>query len=416
MKRKILFVIIIACFAAVSFGARRSRSNVQKIIQLTDPKTSGGMTFQEALSKLKVVDRFSGQTVDKSVVSQLAWAGLGNRVTPEMAQLTPQPLQSPFPMQLFFVMNDGVYFYQPVNNSLEQILEGDIRTVLASAAPTMPNAVATAGCVVIVTSTSNRGAAARRSGAAGNSKNTTQLEAGHIAQNIQLQAVCLEQGLGSIAITDFDDSAVRKICGLSRDLDVIYMVCVGFLSDQNKPGDGSSSGSAAAKKAAIIVPAENFENVEFFETLGALNQAKVNVTVASNRLGPIIGRNGQPFEPGILANQIRVDNFDAIIVIGGPGAAVFMTDTVVLSIIQEAFDKRKIIGATSYGTSVLAQAGILRSGVKVTGLMNESANIGRMGGIFTGQLVEKDSRIITCSGPQGAAKFARDITDAILGK
>jgi protease I len=197
---------------------------------------------------------------------------------------------------------------------------------------------------------------------------------------------------------------------------VIYMVCVGYLSEQNKTGEGNSSGSAASKKAAIIVPAENFENVEFFDTLGALNQAKVNVTVASNRLGPIIGRNGQPFEPGILANQIRVDNFDAIIVIGGPGTAAFMTDTVVLSIIQEAFDKRKIIGATSFGTSVLAQAGILRSGVKVTGLMNESANIGRMGGIFTGQLVEKDSRIITCSGPQGAAKFARDITDAILGK
>ena len=411
MKRKIVFVIIVACFAAVSFGQRRARTAVQKIIQLTKPATADGMSFQEALSKLRSVPRFTGQVVDRTVISQLAWAGLGNRQTPEMAQIIPQPMQSYTPTQLFFATNEGVFFYQPVNNSLEQLVDRDIRTALAGTVP-MPESVTSAGCVIIITSVDIKNAAARRGGSSANVRNAMLLEAGHIAQNIQLQAVCIE-GLGSIAISEFEASAVSKACGLPRDVDVLYMVCVGALAEQEK--NGNSSNPAVIKRAAIIVPGADFEDTELFDTLNILNQAAIQTIVASNRLGKIIGMNKSAFEVQVLADKIRVDDFDSIIIIGGKGASMFINEPIMGNILREAFQKKKIIGATSFGTSVLASAGILQ-GIKVTGLVSERINIEKMGAIFVNSPVEKDMPIITCAGPDASKIFAAAIVNAVRGK
>ncbi|MBN1974675.1 MAG: DJ-1/PfpI family protein [Sedimentisphaerales bacterium] len=412
MKRKMLFIIIIACFTAVSFGQRRARTSILKIIQLTKPVTSGTTSFEDALSKLRPAEKFTGQPVDNTIVGQLAWAGLGNRISSSAAQVIPQPLQSPFPMQIYMVINEGVFFYQPLNHSMERIVEGDIRLALAGATA-MPTSVASAGCVIVVASTSvSRNTAARRGGTSASARNAMLLEAGHIAQNIQLQAVCLE-GLGSTAISEFDSSAVSKVCNLQRDLDVLYIVCVGYMTEREKLANPSDT--AAAKKAAIIVPAQNFEDEEFWQTKNMLDSARILVTVVSNQPGPIRGRNGTLFDVPVRADQIRADDFDALIVIGGPGTSIFNNDPVVRNLLRDASQKRKIIGASSYGTVILAGAGILQ-GVKVTGPVAESTNIQRMGAVFSNLPVEEHMRVITCAGPQAARIFATALADAILGR
>lgn len=405
MKRKILFLVLIACFTAVSFGQRRARSTVQKIVQLTKPAASGGKSFQEALANLRTNDKFTGMPIDKNTIGQLAWAGLGNRVIPGIVPVTPSPLESPFPTQLFVVANDGVFYYQPINHSLEQITEGDVRIALANATG-IPAAVTNAGCVMIITSNVTRNAATRST----TSSSAMLLEAGHIAQNIQLQAACLE-GLGSVTISVFEASKVSQICSLPRGYDVLYMVCIGFTAGQ---GNGSSSG-ATAKKAAIIVPSENFQDDEFWQTKAILESARILVTVASNRPGPIRGMNASLFEVSVTANQIKAEDHDAIIVIGGLGAAMFNNDLAVLNLLRDASQKRKIIGATSSGVLVLGNAGILR-GVKVACPVELSTSVSQMGAVYSIALVEENLRIITCAGPQVARNFATALADGILGK
>ena len=418
MKRKILIVLMAVCFAAISLGQRRNARNaVQKIIQLTQPKTTGKMSFEEALSKLRNTYRFTGQPLDRSLIGQLAWAGLGNRQPAPSGQAPPpQLLQSPFPTQLFIATNEGVFFYQSLNNSLEQIMEGDVRPTLA-ASTTMPDPVVSSGCVILITSSVTRNTGTRTAGTRRGSATTADstkvamlIEAGHIAQNIQLQAVSLDQNLSSTSMSNFDARAVARVCGLPRELEVLDIVCVGYLPDSGTPG------SAVSKRALIIVPSANFEDKEFFDTYNALISASIQTVVASNRVGPIRGVNGGMFEVQVRLDTLRADNFDGIIVIGGPGAAVFINDPYITTLLNDAFAKTKIIGATSLGTSVLASTGILRSGIKVTGLPSDAINIAQTGAIFTTQLVENDQRVITCIGPQGSEKFGREIADAILGK
>ena len=409
MKRKILFLIVIACFTALSFGQRRTRSTVEKIIQLPEPAKSGGENFQTILAKLRATDRFTGQPIEKNQIGQLAWAGLGNRVIPEVNPVIPEPLESILPTQIYVVANDGVFYYQPVNHSLEQIAQGDVRLPLANATP-MPGVVSNAGCVMIITSSVTKNSTTSRRSSSGISRNTMLLEAGHIAQNIQLQAACIK-GLGSITISDFDDKNVTKVCGLPRGSDVLYMVCVGYAAEQ---GNGNSN-TATAKKAAIIVPSQDFQDEEFFETMSMLDSAGIAVTVVSNRLGPIRGVKGAPFEVTVLADQIRADEFDAIIVIGGPGAAMFNNDSVVMNLLQDASHRRKIIGATTYGVLVLANAGILQ-GTKVACPVTLSTNLNMMGVVCSNAPVEEHMRVITCASSEIpiVRTFARSLADGIL--
>ena len=413
MKRKILFLIIIVLFSTVSFAQRRTRNSIQKIIQLTEPQTTGGMPFQEALSKAKNVPVFTGEPIDRTTIGQLAWAGLGNKQTPDTFVATPAPGESLFPSQLYFITSEGVFFYQPINHSLEQIYEGDTRMALANTT-TMPNSVVSAGCVIVVTSsvTSSRSSTRRTTTSSSTDidRASMLLEAGHIAQNIQLQAVSLDKGLGTNVISNFDSRAVNTACNLPRELDALYLICVGYMTEEaNNPT------VSAQKKAAIIVPAQNFDDVEFFTTLSTLTAAKIQTVVASNRTGMIVGMNGGTFQVGMPIQQLRVLDYDSIVVIGGSGATIFINDLLMVNIIREAFNNRKIIGATSMGTSVLASAQILQ-GIKVTGIATEAGNIQQMGAIFSNIPVEEDKRIITCAGPQAARLFSTALADAILGK
>ena len=52
------------------------------------------------------------------------------------------------------------------------------------------------------------------------------MEAGHIAQNIHLQAVAL--GLGSVPVGAFSDNAVKKVLGPPKNLTPIYIIPVGY--------------------------------------------------------------------------------------------------------------------------------------------------------------------------------------------
>ncbi|MBN2589891.1 MAG: DJ-1/PfpI family protein [Sedimentisphaerales bacterium] len=410
MKRKILFLVVIACFTALSFGQRRNRTTIQKIIQLTKPATTAGKGFQELLAGLRPTDRFAGQALEKNQIGQLAWAGLGNRINPGIIPVTPSPLESPFPTQIYVVANDGVFYYQPINHSLEQIAEGDARLTLANAT-SMPVSVSSAGCIMLITSSGTRNSSSRRTGTPTSAKSAMLLEAGHIAQNIQLQAACLE-GLGSITISDFDESNVSKACSLPRSADVLYMVCVGYVTE---PVNGNSSNAATTKKAAIIVPSENFQDDEFWQTKNMLESAKILVTVVSNRAGPIRGINGTLFDVPLAADRIRADQFDAVIVIGGPGAAMFNNDLVVRDLLRAASQGGKIIGATSYGTIVLASAGILQ-GIKIACPVELSTDLTMMGAVCSNVPVEEHMSVITCAGPQVARTFATALANGILSR
>ena len=408
MKRlTILIIILTTCFSVFCLGQSRARALIQKVIQLTEPNTQGTIPFEAALAKQRNVLAFTGQTLERSVIGQLAWAALGIRESQKGLQ-TPLPQDETSDITLYLATDEGVFVYQPQENSLEQKIYQDVRIPLAAATAPMGDSVAGAGCTFIITAPTRR--LAQRST---NTRISTYLQAGQIAQNIRLQAICLN--LGASAISNFNSRSVTTACRLPRNLVPIYIISVGYPASPTISEAGNNQENAAPKRAALIVPSVNFQDEELFETLRALNAAAVQTVIASTRTGILKGSRGTPIEAGILVNQLKVDDYDALIFIGGIGAGEYIFDQAALSLIRQAWDKRKILAATSTAPTILASAGILK-GVKVTALITESDRLKAVGAVYTGTPVEQNMKIITCTSPAAAVPFARAVTDAITGK
>ena len=132
MKRLTILAIVLACFATLCLGRSRARTP-QMIIQLTDPDLIGTVTLEEALARRRSVRQFSTQPLKRSQISQLAWAGQG--VTePQRGLRTAPSAGATYPIELLFATHEGLFVYRPIDHSLMQIGDQDIRNDLAAAA------------------------------------------------------------------------------------------------------------------------------------------------------------------------------------------------------------------------------------------------------------------------------------------
>jgi protease I len=177
---------------------------------------------------------------------------------------------------------------------------------------------------------------------------------------------------------------------------------------QDSPG-------AKAKKAVLIVASKDFRDEELFETRDALKNAQVQTVIASTKTGTVTGMLGGQAQAEIFVSSIVVDDYDAIIFVGGTGASQYFDDAAALDIARKAASKSKVLAAICIAPTTLANAGVLK-GVKATCFSSERNKLEKAGAIYTGAAVEKDGLIITADGPRSAAKFGKTIANALAGK
>jgi len=313
-----------------------------------------------------------------------------------------------YPIELLFATQEGLFVYRPADHSLLQTGDLDIRNMLAGAA-SMAESVAGAGCDIIVAGAVRKLTSQYKDKA----RTYMHMEAGHIAQNIQLQAVCL--GLGSVTVGGFDSKEIRKVCKLSRDLEPLYIICVGYPAGQGTTETSDGQAGAAGKKAALIIGSQNFRDEELFETKRVLDAALVQTVIASTRTGVIQGVLGNVAEATIPVNRLKVDDYDAIIFIGGPGAAEYANNPAIMNMVRETVRKGKVLGAIGVAPTILANANVL-AGIRATSFLSERDRLLQAGAIYTVFAVERERSIITATGPDAAVQFGRAITEALAGR
>ncbi|HIJ52199.1 MAG TPA: hypothetical protein HPP66_03475 [Planctomycetes bacterium] len=399
MKRFVIFALILAGVPVLCLGQRRPRVSPVKVIQLSEPKSTGPMSFEEALSKRRSVRQFTGQQLKLSQIGQLAWAGQG--ITEPVRGLRTAPSAGAiYPITLYFATQDGLFVYNAAEHSLEQTSNLDVRGRLAATH---------AACNILIAGSERKLAAKFR----GEANKYMLLEAGHIAQNIQLQAVCL--GLGSVLIGGFEARGVSRVCKLSRNVEPLLIISVGYPAAPTTEEKTGTTERPKAQRAVLIIARENFRDEELFETMRVLTEAGVNTVVASSKKGPVKGMLGRRAEATILVSEIAVDEYDAIIFVGGAGAMEYFHSRAAWTIAREAVARRKVLGAICIAPAILANAGLL-NGVRVTSFPSERERLQRAGALYTGTPVERHGLIITGNGPMSAIQFGRAIADALAGR
>jgi protease I len=166
------------------------------------------------------------------------------------------------------------------------------------------------------------------------------------------------------------------------------------------------------KKAVLIIASQIFRDEELFETQGALEATGVETIVASSQLGTCKGKLGAAAEATQLVSDVKADDFDAIVFVGGTGAMEYYDSPAALDLAKEAAEKGKIVAAICIAPRILANAGLLE-GLKATCYESETEAIKKLGAYFQLNDVVRDGKFVTANGPHAATDFGKTIAQAL---
>ncbi len=388
----------------------RSRSLPLKVVQLTEPNLAGNVSLEKALAERRSVREFNEKKLSYKQIGQLAWAGQGITDTNRGFRTAPSA-GAVYPLTLYIATDEGIFTYNPQEHTLQQFVQGGISNQLAKAAFSQ-NAVADAPCNIIIAG-SVRKLVMKYQNAA---RRYMFLEAGHVAQNILLESVSLD--LGAVPIGVFNLDAARRICRMQRDMEPLYIIPVGYPAEKSatpkQEAKRTSPGGNAfgLKTVVLIVASKNFNEMELLQTQKAIADTGINTLIASSKTGVIMGMSGRRTHADMSIDKINVDDFEAIVFIGGPGAQEYFFNPTVERIIKQADEKNIIIGAISIAPALLARAGIL-NGHNVAAAPSQKSFLETAGAKFTGSFIEKDGNIITAARSQDAVSFGKTIANAV---
>lgn len=187
--------------------------------QLPEPRLTGPVSLEEVLAQRRSVREFEATELTEVEIAQLSWAAQGH--TSDAGLRTAPSAGALYPLELYVALPDALYRYDPDEHGLETRTDRDLRAELQRAALGQ-EAVGCAPVVFVITGQQERTAIkyGRR-----RTPRYVQLEAGHAAQNLLLQAVALN--LAAVPIGAFYDDTVRDVLSLSGSETPLYLVPVG---------------------------------------------------------------------------------------------------------------------------------------------------------------------------------------------
>lgn len=191
----------------------------EEIITLPAPDTKGKIALETTILKRRSIRSFTGQALTMEQIGQLLWAAQG--ITDRRGYRAAPSAGALYPLEIYVAKEDGLFHYIPEGHKLRKLSEKDLRRGLQSAA-LFQSWVGKAAVDIIICAVYER--VTSRYGQRGT--RYTDIEVGHAAQNIHLEAVAL--GLGSVPIGAFSDDAVAKVLSLPEDEIPLYIIPVGY--------------------------------------------------------------------------------------------------------------------------------------------------------------------------------------------
>ena len=191
----------------------------KRVTQLPEPAADSGVSLEQAMQRRRSVREYGPEPLTVQHLGQLLWAAQG--VTDASGKRTAPSAGALGPTEVYVVTADGIAGYRSEGHRLEQVATGDRRRALAAAAADQTQ-VAAAPVVIVITGVLSR-TAWKYGGDRG--WRYLNLEAGHVAQNVLLQATAL--GLCGVPVGAFDDNAVMDVLGLPADHRPLYLLPIG---------------------------------------------------------------------------------------------------------------------------------------------------------------------------------------------
>jgi protease I len=173
--------------------------------------------------------------------------------------------------------------------------------------------------------------------------------------------------------------------------------------------------SKPKKKAVLVIPPKQYDDGELHAIEKIFKRYHIKCVYASTSvLGTVASMHKETLKPELNITDTKMEEFDALIMIGGTGAREFYNDMNVHRLIQKANQLDKVIGAIDYAPIILAHAEILKHKC-ATVLVTEEQKLQASGAHYTGSNVEIDGNIVTANNSAHALEFADAVARLVHG-
>ena len=192
------------------------------MIKLPDPVKDSKFSVERAINERRSIRTYKDAPLTLKEVSQLLWASQGTVASGRRAAPS---AGATYPLEIFFVagnvegLKQGLYRYKNKEHSLELIREGDFRKPVSDRA-LRQDMILKAPATIVVSAVFER----TRARYGTRAERYVHMEAGHVGENIMLQATAL--GLGTVPVGAFIDSEVKSVLGIKED--PLYLFPVGW--------------------------------------------------------------------------------------------------------------------------------------------------------------------------------------------
>lgn len=160
-------------------------------------------------------------------------------------------------------------------------------------------------------------------------------------------------------------------------------------------------------KILMIIAKNDFQDEEFQIPHHFFMSKGLEVEVASSEKGICIGKHGAEADADLRLDDINVEDYKAIVLIGGSGSKEFDEDQEMERILIEAKEQNKILAAICRAPVILAKAGIIAQEKSTVYPSEENiAALKEHKVEYVEEEVVLDKKLVTANGPEAAEEFA----------
>jgi len=193
-------------------------------IKLPEPRYDGKVSVEKAMHLRRSIRSYKTEPLSLNNISQLLWAAQG-KTSPQGYRTAPSA-GALYPLEVYLFafdvtgLKEGAYQYFPNEHSIAMTRKGNVREDLCKSSLNQ-SPVRYAPAVFVVSAVYER--TIRKYGQRGG--RYVQIEAGHAAQNICLQAV--SEGLGTVVVGAFLDHEINALLNSIPEARPLYIIPAG---------------------------------------------------------------------------------------------------------------------------------------------------------------------------------------------
>jgi 4-methyl-5(b-hydroxyethyl)-thiazole monophosphate biosynthesis len=161
---------------------------------------------------------------------------------------------------------------------------------------------------------------------------------------------------------------------------------------------------------ALVLLADGFEEIEAVTIIDVLRRGQVAVTTASLSGKRVVGSHQIALDADALLLNVSVDDFDALVLPGGPAAKTLREDALAQTTIKRAAAAGKLVAAVCAAPTALEVAGLL-AGKRATAYPGSQLPSARQ----VDERVVEDGNIVTSRGPGTSMAFALKLVERLSG-